>query len=272
MRRKDMNWMGALLGVAMASVFGLAIFGNQGCTAKMPASTTFVATATPTVPPNIIDNLEDGDTYLNPAMCGVGASGAPYGFWVASSWGDPANLINGRSGSPIVFGGSVGANGTDSAIHIYGTIIDHADNQYPSFQLEGKLKGGNYFDAVPYGFVGVRFYYKTGTDTCTFRRFNLPIAATSPSSTGGYCLTSCFDHFGASLTPTSGAWSLKTYYFNATLGTPILSRQGFGSAISPTTLSGSHLSQLLQVQWQFGRNGSAGTSSVDYWIDEVEFF
>jgi hypothetical protein len=91
MRRKDMNWMGALLGVAMASVFGLAIFGNQGCTAKMPASTTFVATATPTVPPNIIDNLEDGDTYLNPAMCGVGASGAPYGFWVASS-GGPGQL------------------------------------------------------------------------------------------------------------------------------------------------------------------------------------
>jgi hypothetical protein len=272
MSHKKSYWAPALLGVCLSGVFSLVLIGNQGCTAKMPASTTFVATATPTVPPNVADNMDDCDSNMNPAMSGVNSSGSPLGFWVASSWGDPGNLINGAAGANVVFCGNVGANNTNGAIHLYGTIKDNGDGQYPSFQLEGKFKGSLYFDSTVYGYRGVRFYYKTGTDTCTFRRFNLPIAATSPPATGGYCATACYDHFGASLLATNGVWTQRSYYFNATLGTPFLQRQGFGSAITPATLSGNHLKQLIQVQWQFGRNGSAGTASVDYWIDEVEFF
>jgi len=264
------RWAGAAM--FLASFLVLSLVGGSGCASKTPTAASFVATSTPTLPSNFIDNLEDGDAYLNPTFCGVKRTGVPEGFWVASSWGDPSNVINGGPGKPFVFSGAVGANGTDSAIHIYGQVTDHADGQYPAFQLQGKLQGGEYYDTVPYGLVGVRFYYKTGVDTCPTRRFNLPIAATTESSGGGTCMNKCYDHFGAPLTPTSGAWSMKAYYFNAALGTPFLSRKGFGSAISPATLSGAHLSQVLEVQWLFGRDGAAGESSVDYWIDEVEFF
>jgi hypothetical protein len=64
----------------------------------------------------------------------------------------------------------------------------------------------------------------------------------------------------------------KTYYFNSTFGTPTLTRGGWGNAIVPTTFTGINLQQLLELEWQFGRNGSKGTSYVDYWVDECEFF
>lgn len=267
-----MSWkkkivMPALLGLSMTGVVVLALVGNQGCTAKMPAATTFVATATPTVPPNVIDNMEDGDTYLNPAMCGTTSSGVPTGFWVASTWGDPSNLVNGAAGAAVIFCGGVGCPVSPScAIHLYGNIKDNNDGQYPSFQLEGKLRGGNYFDGLQYGYTGVRFYLKTGVgDNCPYRRFNVPVGGTTPPAGGGYCATNCYGHFGTSLSATNGAWQQKTFPFTS------LTR-AFGNPLTPPTLTGKNLQELLEVQWQFGRNGSAGTSYVDYWIDQVEFF
>lgn len=273
MGRKNKTTLTLLFGASMMTVFGLAIFGNQGCTAKMPSATTFVATATPTVPPNVIANMEDGGTYLNPAMSGVGPTGVPNGFWVASSWGDPRNIVNGTSGADIVFLGGMGANGTNGSIHIYGTIYDWGDGQYPSYQLEGKLKGGQYFDALVYGFTGVKYYLKIGTtDTCTYRRFNVPCGGTTPPSGGGWCTSQCFSHFGAALgTASTGLWTQRTHPFLS------LSR-AFGNPLTPATLSGANLQQLLQVQWQFGLNLASPpptpprSAVVDYWVDEIEFF
>jgi hypothetical protein len=267
MRRKKHFWMPVLLGVSMISVFLLMIFSNQGCTAKMPVSTTFVATATPTVQPIVIDNLEDGDTYLNPAMCGTTSTGVPLGFWVASTWGPSSNVINGMSGANIVFCDGMGANNTSCAIHIYGNITDVTPTTYPSFQLEGKLRGGSYLDISQYGYTGVRYYMKIGTgDNCLYRRFNVGIGATTPQAGGGYAnSTNAYSHFGATLTTTGGVWTQKTFIFTSLI-------RAFGTPLSPSTLSGNHLKELLEVEWQFGRNGSSGSSTVDYWIDEVEFF
>jgi len=189
------------------------------------------------------------------------------GYWHAWTWGDPGNQVN----APYVICGGVGANGTSCAIHLYGNIHDNADGQYPAFELDGLLKSGQTFDASMYS--GIRFYFKTGTsDTCLLRRFTVPISTTQPVSLGGACTTNCLDHFGANLGATSGNWVQKTYYFNSTLGSPSLLRQGWGYPVNPMTLSGANLTQLLAVQWIAGRNGSAGTSYVDYWVDEVEFF
>jgi hypothetical protein len=163
--------------------------------------------------------------------------------------------------------GGVGANGTSCAIHIYGNITDALPTTYPSFQLEGKLKGGNYFDASQYGYTGVRFYLKTGTgDNCPYRRFNVGIGATTPPAGGGYAnSTNAYSHFGATLAATGGVWLQKTYIFTS-LG------RAFGTPLTPNSITGINLQQLLEVEWQFGRNGVAGTSAVDYWVDEVEFF
>jgi hypothetical protein len=223
---------------------------------------TIIFTATATLPPNVIDNLEDGDNNLNPTVgYGIG------GYWKAWTWGDVSNQIN----SPYIICGNVGANGTSCAIHVFGNIKDNSDGQYPAFELDGIFGTGSYLDGTT--FLGVRFYYKTGSaDTCPFKRFNLPIAATSPVSMGGICTSNCFDHFGANLVATSDIWVQKKYFFNATLGSPALTRSGWGTIITPTTLTGTNLQQLLAVQWQEGRNGSSGTSYVDYWVDEVEFF
>jgi hypothetical protein len=188
----------------------------------------------------------------------------PDGVWYASTW-DLGNIIN----SNYVTCGNVGANGTDCAIHLFGNITDYSDGQYPSFQLEGILSKG-YYDGS--AFSGVNFYYKTGTaDTCSFRRFNLVIAQTQQDIKGGTCPSNCFDHYGYNLNETYGVWKQAKYYYNTTLGSPALSRNGWGY---PTgiTLSGIYLKQIIELQWQFGRNGTKGTSYVDYWVDEVEFF
>lgn len=278
---KSFNWMKRIVcsmggSLFMIIVFLITISGNQGCSNKTPSLATFVATATPTVVPNVIDNLEDGDTYLNPAMSGMTSTGVPLGFWVASTWGDSSNVIDNSAGANVVFCGGVGANNTSCAIHIYGNLKDNGDNQYPAFQLEGKLKGGNYFDASAYPYTGIRFYIKIGAgDTCSDRRFNVPIGLTTPPSGGGYCASNCYGHFGSSVGvggavatgahPTgTGVWSQQSYPFTGL--SPV-----YGPALGKT-LAGNYLKELLEVEWVFGRNGVAGTSTVDYWVDEVEFF
>lgn len=252
---------------AFSLLIGMSVLGNQGCANKTPSAAAFVATSTPTLPSYVIDNLEDGDTYLNPAMSGVTRSGVPTGFWIASTFGDSSNVINGTPGAAFIFGGGVGAAGTSSAIHIFGKLKDNGDGQYPSFQLEARLKGGTVFDASQYGYSGVRFYLKTGAgDNCPYRRFKVGVGATTPSSGGGYATSAnAYSHFSVVLQTTSGSWAFVSEVFST------LHRE-FGAAISPSDLSGKNLQELLLVEWQFGRNNVAGSSDVDYWVDEVEFF
>lgn len=270
MRSRKTSWAPLFLGTAFFALFLLGLFGSQGCTSKMPVQSMMVATATPTLSPSIIDNLEDGDLKLNSVTF-------PEGVWYASTWGDPGNKVN----SNWVSCGNVGANGTDCAIHLFGLLKDNADGQYPSFQLECILSSG-YFDAS--AFHGLRFYYNIPNDDIPVtplapgestllkgtRRFNFVVAATQQDIKGGTCPSNCFDHFGDFLNATNGAWIQKTYYFNSAYGTPNMTRQGWGYP-SGLTLTPAVLKQAIELQWQDGRNGSKGRYNIDYWVDEVEF-
>jgi hypothetical protein len=267
---KTVWFLRGFLACSVSLLLAMSFFGTQGCVNKTPGMAAFVATSTPTLPSNVIDDLEDGDVYLNPAMSGVSSGGAALGYWVASTWGDTSNIINGSAGAPFVFRGGVGAAGTLASIHIYGTIKDNADAQYPSFQLQGKLKGGAVFDTTALGYKGVRFYYKVGSgDNCPTRKFFLPVSSTTPPIGGGTCTDSaiCYDHFGATLASTADLWVQKIYYFRSADGTPVLTKRNGSTKPNETDLQ-----RVLEVQWQFGRNNLLGTSTVDYWVDEVEFF
>lgn len=269
------RWVPVLLGTAFCALLLLSVFGNQGCTSKTPVQSAFVATATPTLPPTIISNLEDGSLKLN-------SIAYPEGVWYASTWGDPSNKVN----SNWVSCGNVGANGSNCAIHLFGALKDDANNQYPSFQLECILSSG-YFDAS--AFHGVKFSYNIPTDDapiapvtiagpggvteviCTpFRRFNYVIAATQQDIKGGTCPSNCFDHFGVTLNNTGGVWIAKQYNFYGTA--PVLTRSGWGYPSGLSMLTPATLKQSIELQWQVGRNGSLGRYNVDYWIDDVEFF
>jgi hypothetical protein len=249
-----------------ACLVGFMLFVNQGCAGKGPTQSTMVATATPTLAPNIVANLETGDLKLN-------STTFPEGVWYASTWGDPGNKINAN----YVTCGGVGANGTSCAIHLFGALKDNADGQYPSFQLECILSNG-YFDAS--AFTGVRFYYNIASDDQTvpsdsslgevsgtpYRRFNLVIAATQEDIKGGLCPSDCYDHFGVALAPTAGSWSEKSCVFSDL-------RKSFDAyPHSLTVLNTDVLKQVIELQWQVGRNGSKGRYNVDYWVDEVSFF
>jgi hypothetical protein len=114
------------------------------------------------------------------------------------------------------------------------------------------------------------------TDTCSFRRFDIATTWTLPASEGGngFC-TSCYDHYGANLPAGPSPWTLRTYNFTA------LSRRMFLSPPTlPTTLPIGTTAPLfldyradfVKLVFQHGRNNVAGTSPVDYAVDQFEFF
>ena len=45
-----------------------------------------------------------------------------------------------------------------------------------------------------------------------------------------------------------------------------------GAIPNPPTLSGVNLQQVLWLQWEEGRNNTPGNSTIDLWIDDVEFY
>jgi hypothetical protein len=198
----------------------------------------------------IISNFEDGTNKMNPLLYGSKA-----GVWTATNSG---GVIN----TPLVVPG--GANGTAMALHVSGTLVNKGDNTYPSVLLAGKFKPRAYYDASP--FHGIRFYYKCpADDLAPGRRFNIPIAATVPTSSGGICTDSCYNHFGVDLT-TANDWVKKQLSFND------LQRQsGWGSAVTPPDFT-DHLREIVDIEWMEGSGNTAGTYAIDYWVDEVEFF
>ena len=303
---KQNGWFARALVLGLLTVS--ALWTSQGCTAKAPAAPVFAIPPPVGLPNNVIDNFEDGNTSMSVDLKGdaslpstvtsytvpVDATGlttahtvvvppVPLGSWVASSWaGNTVNtpyIFTGASTSPapanLVL--SSGALGTKGYCRLFGSIKDLADGTYPAFQLEGKFNGQslshgiNAYDAT--SFTGVQFYINIApTDTCPARRFNIATIWTVPPSEGGLstanggCL-SCYDHYSAVFAPGStGGWVLRTYTFTS------LQRQGFGSPTLPTSMPAAYRTDFVKLVFQFGRNGSAGTSTVDYAVDEFSFF
>jgi hypothetical protein len=177
----------------------------------------------------------------------------------------------GSGGSAVV---SPGAANTAHCFQTFGTVIDKGDNKYPSIQiqipLEKSASVSAFYDAEL--FQGVKFYIKVmGDDTAGTRTFSIPVAQTMPPSNGGNCnpnaaSNACYNNFAVSYANTNGNWVLVSSGFSA------FTRGNYGAAISPTTLSGANLQQILMLQWGEGNQNVAGTANIDFYIDEVEFY
>jgi hypothetical protein len=49
--------------------------------------------------------------------------------------------------------------------------------------------------------------------------------------------------------------------------------QGYTGVITnPPTFSGANLQQMLWLQWEESRNNTAGSSNVDFSVDDIEFY
>ncbi len=198
-----------------------------------------------------VGDFEDGSKNLNTKL--YGGNG---GTWNAFAYA--GNTIN----DPYIVSG--GANGTKMAVHIFGTLTNKGDGQYPAFTLQCKLKQSGAYDASM--FQGIRFYYKCpSSDKALTRRFSVPIAATLPTSNGGTCSDGCYNHFGADLSVT-GDWAQKTYAFG-----DLKRGSGWGSPVTPPDFT-DHLKELITIEWNHNAQNTAGSYDIDYWVDEVEFF
>jgi hypothetical protein len=206
------------------------------------------------VPPDqrIVCNFEDGSNSINPKLFG-GATG---------NWID----YGGADGTPpspnfVVAGG---ANGTKMAAHIFGVLIDHGDGKYPEMAMEGNFnKSGNY-DAS--AFTGVKFYYKCPIDDqAKKRRFVVGTAPTLTTAEGGTCTDQCDNHFGNML-ETENDWVQKVYNFS-----DLKRESGWGSAVTPPDLT-DHLKEFVLLGWKHSGDNNAGTYTIDFWVDEIEFY
>lgn len=169
---------------------------------------------------------------------------------------------------------SPGAGGTPQCLHVFGTVNDPGNASYPSIQmqlpLEKSASVSAFYDAS--FFSGVKFYIKVaGNDTAGKKIFSIPIAQTQPPSAGGSCSPSaasnaCYNDFNVTYANTNGAWQLVTAPFST------FTRGNYGSAVTPTTLSGTNLQQILMLDWTESNNNVAGLINVDFSVDEVQFY
>jgi len=167
-----------------------------------------------------------------------------------------------------------GAAGTAQCLHVFGTVNDPGNASYPSIQmqlpLEKSASVSAFYDAS--FFSGVKFYVKVaGSDSAGKRIFSIPIAQTQPPSAGGSCnlgatSNACYNDFFVTYNNTNGAWVQVTAPFSS------FTRGNYGAAVSPTTLSGTNLQQILMLDWTESNNNVAGLINVDFSVDEVQFY
>lgn len=249
------------LAAASLALGGLALFLwiTQGCTTKQntPTTATFfdpLPSPTPTstpLPSNWIDDFEDGNLNMNPTLVN-----SLNGFWQAFSWAGNETNINSAVESP-------GANGTNRMMHVWGTLVGGGTG-FPGFTLRGKFRTLGLYDAT--SFTGIRYYYRTAsTDAAANRLFQIAVAQTTPPSDGGTCTATCFDHFRVVLTNTAGSWTFRSHNFST------ITQAGWGTPVSPPGLL-NHLDEVVFIQWIHDHNNDVGSWSIDYAVDEVEFF
>jgi hypothetical protein len=199
----------------------------------------------------IIGNFEYSDKNINRNLYGK-----PDGAWIVVTWG--ANKINGN------FIAEGGADHTQMAAHVFGTLIDRGDSQYPGFMLMGRFKNNGTYDASP--FNGIRFFYKCPLeDNAPKRRFSIATSQTVPVANGGTCKRGCWNHYGADM-ESSDEWQKKSYAF-----TDLKRESGWGSPVMPPDIT-DHLMEFINLQWANSGTNMPAKYNIDYWVDEIEFF
>jgi hypothetical protein len=189
----------------------------------------------------------------------------------AGTWGIINNFpANENAFMTVVTGG---ANGTPQAAHISGAVTDLGDGTYPSIAFEGYLDTASGAPHNAYNmsfFTGVKFYINfTSSDTTTSRFFYIPTTQEAKSPQGDCtAATGCYNYFGYTF-PTASTNGWVQYSFNFATD---LAPTPYGIQPNPATFTGVNLQQVLGLLWQVGRQNAAGTSNVDFYVDEVYFY
>jgi hypothetical protein len=205
---------------------------GAGCQTQHPTSAQLPA-STSSAPNMVIDFEGSPATLVNPFLAEAG--GTPNNvIYTAGSVGDA-----GDGTTTLVVPG--GADNTAYSLHVSGPVTAPTNQ----LQLTIQLDTGNpthYYDASL--FKGVKFYLKVADDDNTSPKFfSIPIAQTMLSGNKyGTCQNGCYDHFGYNFASTNGKWQLLALDFSS------LKRAGWGSAVTPSTLSGTNLQQVVQLQ------------------------
>jgi len=240
----------------------LGVLAWVGCNTKYPSS--YLSSTGPN--PAMVINFESGLS-VNPSLAEANR---------------PGNVVQ-TPGNIVINGGtaiqaSPGAANTAQCLQISGSVTDLGNAAYPSIQLQIPLDtaGTKFYDASL--FNGVKFYIKVmGSDTAGKRSFSIPVAQTQPTSAGGDCdkppfaappstNNPCYNDFANSYNSTNGVWQQMVFPFSS------FTRGSYGAAITPTTLSGANLQQILMLAWSESNNNVKGIINVNFYVDEVQFF
>lgn len=254
-----------VLGIA---ALALIMASAWGCKGKLPLLSS-IAQAVPQMADNIIDNCEDGNTLLNPNL-----RGAPAGSW--ANWGTTGQTVLNTNAFMVPNTVMGGVNTTENVIHVLGTVTDPANATYPEAALQLRFNVSPYFNMS--SFSGIKYKIRIGAgDNATKRRMKIWAAQTVPAGNGGICtpVADCWNHFGyfysfGSTVPL--ALARDTWYDMSHTWADLRREDYWGGVVTPTTFSGIHLEQILGIDWAFSRDNDFGTSNVDYWLDEIEFF
>lgn len=247
---------------------GFAVF--MGCSAKTPFDSGYSGPyAAPNTEPNrkLVCDFETGLPSINSNLMEM--SNPP--SYVLKTAGSvtavnnfPANVVLGFAG--IMAGG---ANNSNYAFQVVGTLTDQGNATYPAIDLEAPIEGGNLYDGS--FFTGIKFYLKIANDDQTTKRtFSVPVYQTQGAPQGG-CVGGnaggCYDNFAFDISAgTGGQWKLFNIPYTS------LAQAYAGVKTVPPTFSGANLQQILWLQWEESRNNTAGTSHIDFWVDDIELF
>ena len=177
----------------------------------------------------------------------------------------PGTIV--ATGNPLVTPLIVtpGAPNSNHCVHMAGSVT--GDSSYPAIMLVIPLdaSGTTQYDASL--FTGIKFYIKTSSADNAVRSFAIPVVKTTVAPAGTCAqYNSCYNNFAYTYPNTNGNWQLVSLPFNT------MARQSYGGAISPTTLSGTNLQQILSLQWSEGNQNVPTAVNVDFYVDEVQFF
>lgn len=205
-----------------------------------------------------ICNFDNGQVSVNPYIFEP-TNGPTYYLYSAGSWTLPQN-------APYVIGlMQVVSPGYESSncLHLSGTVDDPGTGLYPQFSLRCSIEATKYYDCS--FFTGVEFALKImPDDNAPQRLFEVPIAATDEAADDprGTCTSNCYNHFRYALPtgPGSGQWQ----YFQIPFS--LLTEPSFGNN-APWTPN-----KIIRIEWDEDRNNAAGTSTIDYYLDQVSFY
>ncbi len=178
-----------------------------------------------------------------------------------------------------------GADNTAHCVWLNSPVTDPGNGSYPAVEfvipvesapltLNGipvSINGGpaTVYDASL--FSGIQFYLKVmSDDTAGTRSFQIPVLQTSnpPNGTCNPNATSnaCYNNFEYVYGNTGGNWQLVNLPFS------VFTRQNYGAAVTPPTLSGANLQQIVSLMWTEGNDNVKGTINVDFYVDQIQFF